>query len=155
MNLVWKFIAWILTTHNGMVGRWLIMYAQKTPYFDLPGYMERWWVIRPRKWLPFAVRIHHILRADWDRHPHNHPWNFRSIVLDGWYREESLEKGVTYLRMAHAGDTYKRTRFDFHRITQVSEGGVWTLFITGKKSMEWGFMVGDRWVYWKDYLGEP
>lgn len=83
--------------------------AGSTPYFDLPGYMERHWVLGDRSpernadyprwhgrrggWLyraltrHLAVRAHTILRSDVDRALHDHPWWSASIVLAGGYWE--------------------------------------------------------------------
>jgi hypothetical protein len=84
------------------VGHWLadriIARAQRTPYFHLDGYMNRWWLFRigrgeidysghvmPR-WL--GGRVHQILRSDSDRHAHDHPWPYLTIILRGGYWEE-------------------------------------------------------------------
>lgn len=100
-----------------------------------------------RAWLP-SIRVHHILRRDLDRHPHNHPWTFRSIVLRGWYVESRNGRVQTVAE----GDTYRCNDTDFHRITQVSDGGVWTLFITGRKMHSWGFKTPEGFVPHWEYL---
>ena len=76
-NLAWSILAKLLALPPV---RWaLIKYAQRTPYFHLEGYMNRWWVFNPhparsngigRKHpdLPQA-RVHHILRPDNARDP--------------------------------------------------------------------------------------
>jgi hypothetical protein len=86
--------------------------ARSTPYYDLPGYMLRDWILgyrspdrngdnplwkegfRPKsgalyRWLcrNIAVRAHTILRSDNDRHLHDHPSWSLSIVLEGGYWE--------------------------------------------------------------------
>lgn len=145
------------------VADWLISRAQRTPYSHLPGYMGRWWLFNPyetaqgervaRNWfmrqLP-SIRIHHILRADDERHLHDHPWNARTFILRNLYWEKR-EDGQVYMRQV---GTTARLRFgEFHRITGVQHGGVWTLFITWRYRGTWGFKVGDRKVPWRDYLG--
>lgn len=95
----------------------LIDRAKRTPFFNLPGYMERYWLVpyppreggsphhaegvngivrlspwrRPFGWLlqrlSMGVRLHHILRSDDDRAYHDHPWYFVSIILRGGYWE--------------------------------------------------------------------
>jgi hypothetical protein len=47
----------------------IIARAMRDPYFDIVGtdgstYMRRFWLMRPRKWLPISIRVHHILRSD-------------------------------------------------------------------------------------------
>jgi hypothetical protein len=36
-----------------------------------------------------GVYLHHIVRSDWDRCLHDHPWGFRSLMLWGGYHEET------------------------------------------------------------------
>ncbi len=123
-------------------------------------------------WLP-SVRIHHICRADQDRDLHDHPWNARTIILRGWYEEERYappfdkdpvrermlknNPGAACLLVARhqrcAGYTGRLLFGQYHRISQVSEGGVWTLFITGRKRGTWGFDVDGVKVPWRQYLG--
>lgn len=142
-------------------------------------YMGRWWLFNPypgpssytrkgwRDWVP-SVRIHHIMREDRDRHLHDHPWNARTIVLRGWYEEErptrsntgqvpdDLVKVGSQLR-----DVFKRRQGytgrllfgEYHRISEVSDGGVFTLFITWRERGTWGFDVDGRKVPWREYLG--
>lgn len=95
---------------------------------------------KPRyRWCPVSARIHHILRADKARHPHNHPGSFRTIVLDGWY-DETRDDGI-YTR--HQGDTAVLEHGEFHHVNEVSIGGVWTLFIMWDWRGVWGFRLDD------------
>lgn len=172
-NPIWTAIAAIATIP--VVKVWLVDRAQRTPYTHIMSpdgsscYMGRWWLFNPypasgaakRKgwgWLP-SVRIHHIMRADGDRHHHDHPWNARTIILDGWYLEERNCKLFAdhppavqaFYRMA--GDTQTLKFGEYHRIAEVSHGGVWTLFITWKYRGTWGFDVDGVKVPWREYLG--
>ncbi len=38
-----------------------------------------------------------------------------------------------------------------HRITEVSEGGAWTLVLSTAPFRDWGFWTTTGWVYWKDF----
>ena len=51
---------------------------------DIGAYMRRWILTTPLG----TIRIHHITRPDADPELHDHPWNFVSLVLKGWYEEE-------------------------------------------------------------------
>jgi hypothetical protein len=161
-NRIWQFIANFIVNHPHLLA-WLIHRAQSTPYFHLDGYMDRWWLMPhwmltthpdgylfPRSWLPFSMRIHHIKRADDGRELHDHPFDYRTIILHGWYKEENVF-GEQALRWP--GETRASRAQTFHRIANVSEGGVWTLFIMGPRINDWGFLVAGRKVYWKTYLG--
>jgi len=160
---------------------WLIRYAKKTPYFDLPGYMERWWLFKPRSWLPFRTRIHHILRSDNDRHLHDHPSDFWTLILRGGYWEHvpaPIYDSEEFIRLVVKG--YQMTidknlegkpfvsmrkwfgpgmwnvhkAKDFHRL-EVPEGmTTWTLFTFGRYKQHWGFQVDDKKIYWREYLNE-
>lgn len=141
------------------IANYLIRRSKRTPYTHLPGYMRRWWLFNPYtpvteirqfSWCPISVRVHHILRKDLDRHLHDHPWDARTFILRGWYTE-IREDGCVYTRTA--GDTARLNYGEFHRIVTVPPGGVYTLFVTFRYRGTWGFLVGDRKVPWRQYLG--
>lgn len=177
----WQSLAWLVSRKP--IAAWIIRRAQRTPYTHIPGYMNRWWVFNPYQkvdgteiaripWLP-SIRVHHILRRDNDRHPHDHPWDARTIVLDGWYDEcrvKSWYRSFTpaYLRRpavsrplppptteAHVrsrGYTGPINHGSYHQITDVSEGGVWTLFFTFGHQGQWGFLVDGEKVPFPEYM---
>lgn len=152
------------------MGRWWVF----NPYHDKEGNpAERNWLMRQL----VSARIHHIRRPDADRHLHDHPWHAQRIVLRGWYTEEVEEDSLTYHELTHdtlvkvtyntyydeprfertlfAGDTKPLKAGEFHRITEVSDGGVFTLFITGKWQKVWGFQLDDRtFVPHKEYFAQ-
>ncbi|WP_434672196.1 hypothetical protein [Pseudomonas sp. R1-15] len=146
-------------------------------------YMGRWWLFNPYSrethkpalwWCPWSFRIHHIMRPDADRDLHDHPWNARTIILRGWYTEERLElaspvdiltprRQLFWLpddeirklatKNRKPGDTAELRHGEYHRIDQVSPGGVITLFITSKWRGDWGFLVNGVKVPWRTYTG--
>lgn len=144
---------------------WLIRRAQRTPYTHIYKndelYMERYWLFNPYpvessgqrpgllSSLP-SIRLHKIMRPDQDRHLHDHPWNARTFILRGHYCE--MRSDGEY-RGLHAGDTATIRFGEYHAITSISEGGVWTLFVTGKYRGTWGFLVNGVKVQWRTYLG--
>jgi hypothetical protein len=94
--------------------------------------------------------MHHILRRDLDPHKHCHPWPARTLVFKGWYVEE-CDDG---LHLRAAGDTATLRHDEFHRITEVSPGGVYTLFVTWPWVHSWSFRLDDGTpVNWRRYLG--
>lgn len=145
------------------IADWLIARSLQTPYRHLDGYMERYWLLNPYDFSAPkggrerpSARIHHILRRDLDDHPHDHPWAARTVILKGWYVEERLlADGGTCKYLRHAGDTATLALGEYHRITEVSEGGVWTLFITHQYQGTWGFRVDGKKVPYKEYLASP
>jgi hypothetical protein len=123
-------------------------------------------------WLP-SVRLHRIRLEDQDRDMHDHPWDARTIILRGWYIEDRLEPaeprqleapikpGVITAEGEHLqvntyhrqeGDTAPLNFGEYHQITAIITGGVWTMFITWKYRGTWGFLVDGVKVPWKQYL---
>lgn len=192
----WRALAWVATREKVFV--WLLRRAFRTPYSHITSadgsdvYMRRFWLFNPyatedgaraagsdaaprRSWwremLP-SVRIHHIKRADQDRHLHSHPWNARTIILKGWYEEEryrdetalgAVKRQIpTHAVFANqalrevriAGYTGRLLFGQYHRITKVPRDGVWTLFITWRKRGSWGFDVDGHKVPWREYLAQ-
>lgn len=151
--LFWKLVARVLA--RPAVYRWLVLFSSRTPHEHLPGYMLRWWLVQRRNWLPFSIRVHHILRADNDRHLHDHDWSFRSIILSGWYKEERLSSdGIRRLHYRGPGTSHTFAKGDYHKIVRVSPGGVITLVImTKKRRSDWGFLVNGEHINHSEYLG--
>ena len=145
------------------VFKYLLAYAKKTPYTHIMSpdgsetYMERYWVFNPYpgtgakrrfEWFPLSIRIHRINVPDKDRHLHDHPWNARTFILQGSYVEEREDRE----HVRRAGTTAALAFGEYHRITEVSDGGVYTLFVTGKYRGTWGFLVDGVKVTYKEYL---
>ncbi len=146
---IWKLIAEFCT--RPFVVRLLIRLAMRRPYLHIGEYMLRYWLV-PISWgLPFSIRLHKILLPDADPYLYDHPWNWRTIILSGWYHEETVF-GIKIKR--NSGFTGGNTAETFHRIDRVSPGGVWMLFIMGKRRNDWGFLNGDpaRKTYYKIYV---
>lgn len=170
-EFLWRRVARIACRPK--VRDWLIRRAMRTPYAPITGpdgslYMRRFWLFNPYPsendgdgrrwtWLP-SIRIHHIVRPDSDRALHDHPWHARTIILEGYYVEELPHPwpGFGHVeRFNFPGDTNPLRFGEYHRIDTVSPGGVWTLFIAGKRRGTWGFLVDGRKVPWREYLGVP
>lgn len=166
-RLFWRPLARFLA--RPAVANWLIAYAMRTPYFHLPSdedpsYMARYWVFNPYdretnvpRWaplFPFSIRVHHIKRADNERHMHDHPWNARTIILRGSYREArpGFHSFATHTQVLKPGDTARLGFEQYHRITDVCPGGAWTLFISWRWRGVWGFLVDGVKVPWREYL---
>lgn len=144
---------------------WIIARASRTPHTHLYHadgslYMGRFWLVRTR-W--FSARLHHIATPDLDRHFHDHPWTFVSVVLRGGYIEvrpatiepcfinlpgEPYEIGIPNSRPA--GSIALRRATDRHRVVAV-QPSTWTLVILSPKRQWWGFYTHKGKVHWKDY----
>lgn len=154
---------------------WLIERAKRRPYrkghlFHADGslYMGRYCLFESR-WL--SARVHHIATADLDRHMHDHPWNFVSLVLRGGYLElrpaerepcfitvskprglvwedEQVERSRMTQRLC--GDLAFRRATDRHRIVSVLPH-TWSLFVYGPVLQWWGFYTPQGKIHWRDY----
>lgn len=95
----------------------------------------------------FQILLHRIYRPDRQDEMHDHPWDFLSILLRGFYIEDT-PKGLKYRRWFNW-----KWATDRHSIRTVSRVPVWSLVFTGPKRKSWGFWVdgGTRWVHWKKY----
>jgi len=162
LTIFWRILAKVLA--RPAIAEWLIARAKLTPYQHIMSadgtemYMGRWWLFNPYSrethkpalwWCPWSFRVHHILRPDEDRDLHDHPWNARTIILRGWYIEQ---RQIMWRRRA-PGETARLNHGEYHRIDQVSPGGVMTLFITSKWRGDWGFLVNGVKVPWRTYTG--
>lgn len=141
-------------------------------------YLRRWWVIPGNKW--FNIYLHHFMRSDDDRALHDHPWVNLSVLLDGQYLEHRLgqsfpgyrQAGDIVLRMpsslhrvqltqrwervdpevARCADAISGRLFRIAGVPMVeSPVPVWTLFITGPRVREWGFLCTKGWRHWRDF----
>ena len=101
--------------------------------------------------LPFVGEItlylHHYLRSDPDRGPHDHPWPWAiALPLAGGYHEDraiGLRQGSVALKRRRRLPLlpYRLTGFDFHQVVIEDGGTSWSLFLTGRNNFKgWGFL---------------
>jgi hypothetical protein len=111
------------------------------------------------------IYLHHIKRSDYDRALHDHPWNFRSILLWGGYREHAdwrLVKASEKEEWSATGNypdcyrdftapkTFRRGAGWRHRL-ELRQGSVWTLVFCSSRLRVWGFWPGDKFCPWTKY----
>ncbi len=119
-------------------------------------YLRRWIIFRCDR---FAVYLHKFERGDEDDCPHDHPWDFTSVVLWGGYREEayvatSYGSEIWANGWRRIGSIGKRAAEHLHRVREPF-GPCWTLVFTGPRRRSWGFQTPDGWVHWRAFLGLP
>ncbi len=119
-------------------------------------YLRRLYVFRGPKG---GIYLHHIVREDWERAMHSHPFKFRSIILNGGYVECVADMDHERLVLKNER-IVRRRRFRSHRfpddgvhvITHVKPR-TWTLVLVGKRHRDWGFWQdGVGIVKWDEYL---
>lgn len=115
----------------------------------------------------FGVYVHRIYREDFDRHPHDHPWQFVSVILRGGYWERVHEAApladgrILMDRVNLTGRLVYRRRGSVHlhrysrahRITKVKPGTI-SLVVVGRRRGGWGFWTAEGFRPWRDYLAE-
>jgi hypothetical protein len=108
--------------------------------------------------------LHHFHMSDQGRELHNHPYTGTSLILKSGYIEERVkvlglathldysQHGVTTVmstpaysqleaKVVRAGDINRLGLDDFHRAELLDTvKGAWTLFYTGPRVKEWGFL---------------
>ncbi|WP_122544326.1 hypothetical protein [Pseudomonas viridiflava] len=182
INIFWRLFAKVLA--RPAIAAWVIARAARTPYLHIRSadgqevYMGRWWLFNAYdrethlgriRWCPWSIRVHHIMRPDADRDLHDHPWDARTVILRGWYTEQRLldhddpvlsgldvpsaAQATEYIKR-RPGSTAQLKHGEYHRIDEVSPGGVYTLFITSRWKGDWGFLVNGVKVAWREYTGE-
>lgn len=106
-------------------------------------YMRRWTFYTPIG----MVRVHHIMRSDNDRHFHDHPFDFVSLILRGGYLEHRPGKKQ---RMFLPGDFVVRRAEEMHYLTLLGRDA-WTLVFASKPRRRWGFATEDGWIDAAEY----
>lgn len=157
---------------------WIIARAMRTPYFHLPGYMNRYWLVpfadaegkdgcyvahwrrNPFVWLcqrlGVALRVHEILRGDTGDFYHDHPASFISLIL----RKGYLERRPVFNHGMYSHDVtqwfgpgrvlYRRFS-DWHRIEFIGPEPVYTLVLWFPWRQKWGYLTQPRFKqYYRD-----
>ncbi len=114
-------------------------------------YLERFYLfLKDRGNFPFNIFLHKFLKSDPDD-LHDHPWNFRSLILYGGYWEYTEEgkfwRGPLTYRYSPATKLH-RVELDKDNPT------CWTLFIPGQRCREWGFKTDEGWIHNEKYIND-
>ena len=127
-----------------VLGRKRVIYdAEKEPY------LTRYYLfLRHRRWFPFNIFLHKFHKGDPDD-LHDHPWEFRTIILAGGYWEHR-EEG-TYWR--GPGSYIYAPINTFHRVElDKNIPYCWTLFIPSLSTRDWGFKTVKGWIQHEEYF---
>lgn len=121
-------------------------------------YLTRWYLVST-PW--FGVYLHRFDGPDPDADPHDHPWNFVTMVLRGGYDEEALRRHGDVLEVVdchHRPLVPRRRTLDTrHKVARLWRVPTWTLVVVGRRQREWGFWLdggAGSWVPWREYLAE-
>lgn len=126
-------------------------------------YLRRWYVIPRNRFL--NIYYHEFLRSDEDRALHDHPWASMSVILSGGYVEvmpendgdSDVARAVVHRRVFRfTGQVSMRGPRALHRVELHGHqfgcpAPAYTLFITGPKVRDWGFLCLNGWVPWQHF----
>jgi hypothetical protein len=110
-------------------------------------YLLRWHIIPRNRW--FNVYLHKFLGDDDDRALHDHPWHSLSVCLGGDGRLLEVLPGKR-VRSIKRWRPYFRKADQAHRLALIGNH-CWTLFITGPRIREWGFLCPQGWRHWEEF----
>lgn len=94
----------------------------------------------------FNLYVHNIRKSDEDKYPHDHPWDFKSLILSGSYQETMTLSphnnygDDTYTVKYHPGELAEHKAEDTHKITLLTPE-VWTLVLTTGRARIWGYQT--------------
>jgi hypothetical protein len=128
-------------------------------------YMRRWRIAGYNATLPTIfgrnLMLHKMVRPDGDPDPHDHPWDFWSLVVWGGYVEHVYNMVAKEVHREPRHFPWhvhrKLLALDFrdathmHRVHTLFKGVSWTLVMTSGRQREWGFWTDKGWVHWKQY----
>lgn len=115
---------------------------------DGTPYLRRYFL--HRNYSAGSLQLHHILTDDPEPDPHDHPWDFTSVILTGGYRDISPTGSVEH----RAPSVIARVAETPHRL-ELLDGPTWTLVATGPVRRRWGYHLTTGWVDWRHYRGQP
>ena len=121
-------------------------------------YMHRYYIfLKDRKWFPFNVTLHKIVRSD-DPIMHDHPWGYMTIILSGGYWEHTPvfnndgKMIAEFQKWRGPGSIIIRKANDYHWLELNEGGAATTLFFMGPQQREWGFLKNNKWIQHENYL---
>jgi len=116
-------------------------------------YLYRWYIVKERQ---ANVYLHIQVANDW-RVPHDHPWDNQSVYLtDGAIETQFWPNGqIERVDIRHRGDVVSRKATTLHRLDlQGGHDHAITLFTTGPKVREWGFLADDGWHHNRELIDD-
>lgn len=91
----------------------------------------------------YSIRLHYWLRSDDKRYMHDHPWNFRTFVLKGYYYDVSSKDEVEMnIREKVSFTAYRKANHKHY--VKIPKPGVITLLFCGRPHRKWGFWIPGR-----------
>lgn len=121
---------------------WAFMQRFEVPNYDSDGnYLVRWRLVQT-PW--FGIYLHRFEGPDPRPTLHDHPWNFRSLVLRGGYTEYTagVRDGI-YAEPRRVRRFNRKRAVDLHWISELTRVPTWTLMFVGRRKRVWGYLDRD------------
>lgn len=180
MHIVASLIHWGLVLALYLLVIWTGLYTGKVMRTaqvirdanDSP-YLIRYFIYKPKNKTAGRIYLHHIIRSDYDRCLHDHPWAFFSIMLWGSYREWTTMEDVikheginafvfdprwkinmitSFVYRDFKTPTFLHRHANWRHRLELLNGPAWTLVFIGPKVREWGFwQTLEKWCHWKTF----
>jgi hypothetical protein len=141
-------------------------------------YLRRWFIyprVLDNTKMKRRLYLHKFYTGDTDRHLHDHPWSFKSLILWNGYFEVrfnpewlkwqqwqkfGLERGPeppqTLTNWYGPGSLLTRGAAWAHSVKLATNGDgsvkhAWSLVWTSAKERSWGFHTEQGWCWWRKY----
>lgn len=133
---------------------------KKTLMRDNQPYLIRWTIIKT-KW--FSIKLHKTLISD-PIDPHDHPWNYTSLILWGGYYESTLQViGLKHSKTPllipaekwyGPGSLLFRKGDQLHKLIIPKNKFCLSLILTTKRYRDWGFVniITGKWTSFKESM---
>ena len=92
----------------------------------------------------FGIYKHIITQADKEKHEHDHPWDFWSLIVEGCYAEFVDHK--MYARNLFSIQ-YNKAEYH-HKLAGVigTNNRCVTIVVTRRRKRKWGYVTKDGWI---------
>lgn len=155
VSKVCKFFSWTtekdgITYQHGLY-RLIADREMNEPYLHRFYLLNTRWLAYFFPKLSYRLVLHRCVKSDADG-LHDHPWAWKSKLLEGGYWEHLPEDRIKWRQPSDGWRSCNAT--DYHRLELPHEGAEsWSLFLMGPKEKDWGFQDHDgNWVQWQEYI---
>ena len=107
---------------------------------------RRWQLLRT-PWFSIFVHGMYEPEGDLDKHCHDHPWSFFSVILWGGYFEVVHDTFRHWWRKRGIGSVgFMPAEGKFHRILELNGEKSYSLVFARPSSRVWGYWTQDGWI---------
>ena len=131
-------------------------------------YLTRFFLTPYTRW--GQLMLHRFAQGDYDRHTHDHPFDFWTFPFSSYWEVVREDWGIEYHRVVRSFRLHHRPAEFSHRVVSRVDVGVgiphdgepivplnqrkapfWTLVWRGPRRRQWGFWTDEGWVHHEAY----